>query len=120
MCEIFKGGAKITNKNKGTTLNLQQEKMNRPAVLLAEDVLDRLCQGEGLAGAVGPDDEDGGQGDGDGRGYSQDGLFLLGIQTGIQLLIPLPEVGEEMLNQLLFNLLMTFFGRWEVSEQLLK
>lgn len=78
-------------------------------MLLAEDVLDRLCQGEGLAGAVGPNDEDGGQGDGDGRGYSQDGLFLLGIQTGIQLLIPLPEGGEEMLDQLLFNLLMTFF-----------
>lgn len=109
--KIFKGGTKITQKKIAQPYTYNRKKRNRPAVLLAEDVLDRLCQGEGLAGAVGPDDEDGGQGDGDGRGYSQDGLFLLGIQTGIQLLIPLPEGGEEMLNQLLFNLLMTFSGR---------
>lgn len=35
-----------------------------PAVVLLEDVLDGLCQGEGLARAVGPDDEHRGQGDG--------------------------------------------------------
>lgn len=56
-------------------------------------MLDSLSQGEGLASAVGPNDEDRGQGNGDGCGYSQDGLFLFGIQTGIQLLIPLPERG---------------------------
>lgn len=59
-------------------------------MLLAEDVLDGLGQGEGLAGAVGPDDEDGRQGDRDGRGDGQDGLLLLGIQTRVQLLVPLP------------------------------
>lgn len=55
-------------------------------MVLAEDVLDSLGQGEGLAGAVGPDDEDWGQGNRDGCGDGQDGLFLFGIQTGIQLL----------------------------------
>lgn len=73
-------------------------------------MLDSLCQGEGLAGAIGPNDENRGQGHSDGCGYSQDGLFLLCIQTGIQLLIPLPEGGgrigkylEESLDQLLIN-----------------
>lgn len=77
-------------------------------MVLAEDVLDSLRQGEGLASAVGPNDEDRRQGNGDGCGYSQDGLFLFGIQTGIQLLIPLPEgggriVGKESLDQLLIK-----------------
>lgn len=89
----------------------QKNNINRPAVVLAEDVLDSLCQGEGLAGAVGPNDEDWRQGNSEGCGDGQDGLFLLGIQTGIQLLVPLPEgrvrVGtlcEEALDQLLMNL----------------
>lgn len=88
-----------------------RENINRPAVVLAEDVLDSLCQGEGLASAVGPNDEDWGQGNWERCGDSQDSLFLLGIQTGIQLLVPLPEgVGrmekilEESSEQLLFNL----------------
>lgn len=71
-------------------MRLKKQNINRPAVVLAEDVLDSLGQGEGLAGTVGPDDEDWGQGHRDGCGDGQDGLFLLGIQTGIQLLIPLP------------------------------
>lgn len=66
-------------------------KADKPAVVLAEDVLDSLRQGEGLAGAVGPNDEDGGQKHGDGRGDSQDSLLLLCIQTRVQLLVPLPE-----------------------------
>lgn len=60
-------------------------------MVLAEDVLDSLRQSEGLAGAVGPDDEDRRQGNGDGCGDGQDGLFLLSIQARIQLLVPLPE-----------------------------
>ena len=32
--------------------------MHTPAVVLAEDVFDSLCQGERLAGAVRPNDED--------------------------------------------------------------
>lgn len=70
--------------------------INRPAVVLPEDVLDSLCQGEGLASAVGTNDEDWGQGNGDRCGNGQDGFFLLGIQTGIQLLIPLPEDRRRM------------------------
>lgn len=58
-------------------------------------MLDRLSQGESLASAVRPDDEDGWQGDGDGRGDGQDGLLLLGVQTRVQLLVPLPATGEE-------------------------
>jgi len=54
-------------------------------------VLDSLCQGEGLSGTVGPNDEDRGQLDRNGCGDCKNGLFLLSIQTGIQLLIPLPE-----------------------------
>lgn len=77
-------------KNYATNHEEKNEKTNRPAVVLAEDVLDSLCQGEGLAGAVGPNDEDWGQGNRDGCGDGQDGLFLLGIQTRIQLLVPLP------------------------------
>ncbi len=77
---ILKDRNEKTKKNK-----------KRPAVVLAEDVLDSLCQGEGLAGAVGTNDEDWGQGNRDGCGDGKDGLFLLGIQTGIQLLVPLPE-----------------------------
>lgn len=65
-----------------------------PALLLPEDVLDALGQGEGLAGAVGPDEEHRGQGDGDGRGDGQDGLLLLGVQPGVQQLIPLPVERE--------------------------
>lgn len=91
-------------------------------MVLAEDVLDSLCQGEGLAGAVGPNNEDWGQGNRDGCGYSQDGLFLLCIQTGIQLLIPLPEGGgrigkllEESLHQLLINLQNLGGGRSQSS-----
>lgn len=61
-----------------------------PAVVLLEDVLDGLCQGEGLACAVGPDDEHRGQGDGERRGDGQDGLLLLGVETRVQLLVPLP------------------------------
>lgn len=74
--------------------------INRPAVVLAEDVLDSLCQGEGLASAVGPNDEYWGQGNRDGCGDGQDGFFLLGIQTGVQLLIPLPEGGRRIGNLL--------------------
>lgn len=72
---------------------------NKPAVVLAEDVLDSLRQGEGLAGAIGPNNEDRRQKNGDGCGDSQNGFFLLCIQTRIQLLIPLPEdkAGNEML-----------------------
>lgn len=55
-----------------------------------------LCQGEGLAGTIGPNDKNGGQRDRDGCGDGQDGLFLFGIQTRIQLLIPLPEGGKRM------------------------
>lgn len=72
-------------------------------------MLDSLCQGEGLAGAVGPNDEDWGQGNRDGCGDGQDGFFLLGIQTGIQLLVPLPEgVGRmrKLLEKLLYQLFM--------------
>ena len=58
-------------------------------------MLDSLGQGEGLAGAVGPDDEDGGQLNGAWCGDGQDGLFLLGIQTGVQLLVPLPKGQRE-------------------------
>lgn len=54
-------------------------------------MLDSLRQGEGLAGAVGPNNEDWGQKNGDGCGDRQDGFFLLCIQTGVQLLVPLPE-----------------------------
>lgn len=60
-------------------------------MVLAEDVLDSLCQGEGLAGAIGPNNEDRRQKNGDGCGDSQNGFFLLCIQTRIQLFIPLPE-----------------------------
>lgn len=88
----------------------KKKQENKPAVVLAEDVLDSLCQCEGLAGAVGPNDEDWGQGNSEGCGDGQDGLFLLGIQTGIQLLVPLPEgrkrTGkslEDTLDQLLLN-----------------
>lgn len=63
-------------------------------MVLAEDVLHSLCQGEGLARAVGPNDEDWGKRNREGCGDSQDGLFLLGIETGVQLLIPLPEGGR--------------------------
>lgn len=65
-------------------------------MVLAEDVLYSLCQGEGLAGTIGPNDKNGGQRDRDGCGDGQDGLFLFGIQTRIQLLIPLPEGGKRM------------------------
>lgn len=65
-----------------------------PAVLLAQDVLDGLGQGEGLAGAVGPNEEDGRQWHGDGRGDGQDGLLLLGVEPWVQLLVPLPAGGE--------------------------
>lgn len=64
-------------------------------MLLSEDVLDALGQGEGLAGAVGPDKKNRGQGEGDGRGDGQDGLLLLGVQPGVQQLVPLPAVGRE-------------------------
>lgn len=78
---------------------------NTPAVVLAEDVLDSLRQGEGLAGAVGPNNEDRRQKNGDGRGDGQNGFFLLGIQTRIQLLIPLPEdkAGNEKLFKEIFG-----------------
>lgn len=68
-------------------------------MVLAEDVLDSLCQGEGLAGAIGPNNEDRRQKNGDGCGDSQNSFFLLCIQTRIQLLIPLPEdkAGNEKL-----------------------
>lgn len=68
-------------------------------MVLAEDVLDSLRQGEGLAGAIGPNDEDRRQKNGDGCGDGQNGFFLLCIQTRIQLLIPLPEdtAGNEKL-----------------------
>lgn len=66
-------------------------KAHKPALVLAEDVLDSLRQGEGLAGAIGPNNEDRRQKNGDGCGDSQNGFFLLCIQTRIQLLIPLPE-----------------------------
>lgn len=100
-----------TNKTRLKSKQEEEEEntTNRPAVVLAEDVFDSLCQGECLARAVGPDDEDWGQGDGDGRGDGQDGLFLLGIQTGIQLLIPLPGGGRDKaeiirgINKLTFN-----------------
>lgn len=65
-----------------------------PGVGLLEDVLDGLGQGEGLARAVGPDDEHRGQADGQGRSDGQDGLLLLGIQTRIQLLVPLPVTNQ--------------------------
>lgn len=54
-------------------------------------MLDSLCQGEGLAGTIGPNDEDGRKVDRDGCGDGQNGFFLLGIQTRIQLLVPLPK-----------------------------
>lgn len=62
-------------------------------------MLDSLRQSEGLAGAVRPDDKDWRQGNGDGCGDGQDGLFLLSIQPRIQLLVPLPEdrAGNEKL-----------------------
>lgn len=68
-------------------------------MVLAEDVLDSLRQGEGLAGAIGPNNEDWRQRDRNGCGDGQNGFFLLCIQTGIQLLIPLPEdeAGNEKL-----------------------
>lgn len=74
----------------------RKENDRKPAVVLAEDVLYSLCQGEGLAGTIGPNDKNGGQRDRDGCGDGQDGLFLFGIQTRIQLLIPLPEGGKRM------------------------
>lgn len=85
-------------------------------MVLAKDVLDCLCQGEGLASAIGPNDEDWGQGNRDGCGDGEDGLFLLGIQAGIQLLIPLPE-GRRRMGKLLedFQLsyrLDVFFSFW--------
>ena len=73
----------------------QTGRADRPAVLLSEDVLDSLGQGEGLSGAVGPDEEHGGQGEGHGRGDGQDGLLLLGVQPGVQQLVPLPAEEEE-------------------------
>lgn len=69
-------------------------------------MLDSLCQGEGLAGAVGPNDEDRRQKDGDGCGDGQNGFFLLCVQTRIQLLIPLPEdkaQNEELLIKEVFG-----------------
>ena len=60
-------------------------------MVLAEDVLDSLRQSEGLASAIGPNDEDRRQENGDGCGDSQNCFFLLCIQSRIQLLIPLPE-----------------------------
>lgn len=86
-------------KNVGFSWNHSRERerhTNRPAVVLTEDVLDSLCQSEGLAGTVGSNDEDGGQGDGDGRCDGQDGFFLLGIETGVQLFIPLPAGMKRM------------------------
>jgi len=71
----------------------KSKNINKPAAVLAQDVLDRLRQREGLARAIGSNDEDWGQGNSDRCGDGQDGLFLLGIQTGIQLLVPLPEGG---------------------------
>lgn len=71
-------------------------------MVLAEDVLNSLRQGEGLAGTIGPNEEDWGQGDRDGCGDCQDGLFLFGIQSGIQLLIPLPE-GRRRMGTLLWE-----------------
>ena len=64
-------------------------------MLLPEDVLDPLGQGEGLACAVGSDEEHWGQGEGDGRGDGQDGLLLLGVQPGVKQLVPLPAEGGE-------------------------
>lgn len=73
----------------------RKEARSVPAVVLAKNVFDSLCQGEGLAGTIGPNDEDWGKRDGDGCGNGQDGLFLLGIQTGVQLFVPLPEIRDK-------------------------
>lgn len=48
--------ANTCKKNIEYMLKQQQQNIHRPAVFLAKDVLDSLCQGEGLAGAIGPDD----------------------------------------------------------------
>ena len=64
-------------------------------MLLPEDVFDSLGQGEGLACAIGPDEEHWWQGQGNRRGDGQDGLLLLGVQPGVQQLVPLPAEGGE-------------------------
>lgn len=65
-----------------------------PGVGLLEDVFDGLGQGEGLARAVGANDEHGGQADGQGCRDGQDGLLLLGVKTRVQLLVPLPVTNQ--------------------------
>lgn len=62
-------------------------------------MFDSLGQREGLARAIGSDDEHRREVDGEGGGDGQYSLLLLGIQTGIQLLIPLPVAPEEELTR---------------------
>ena len=49
---------------------------------LPQEDLDGLPHGEGLAGAVGADDEDGRQPQGERRRDGEDGLLLLGVERG--------------------------------------
>lgn len=58
-------------------------------------MFDSLGQREGLACAVGSDDQHRREVDGEGGGDGQNSLLLLGIQTGIQLLIPLPVAARK-------------------------
>lgn len=72
-------------------------------------MLDSLCQGECLAGAIGSNDKDWGQKNRDRGGDGQDGLFLLGIQSRIQLFIPLPE-GRGRIGEILRVIIMSTFN----------
>lgn len=81
------------------TPKTRKQSMYIPAVVLSKNVLDSLCQSEGFAGTIGPNEENWRQVDRNWCGDGQNGFLLLGIQTGIQLLIPLPgcTVNEALL-----------------------
>ncbi len=51
---------------------------------LVEDHLDGLAEGEGLAGSVGSNDQDGRQPDRQGGGDGDDGLPLLRVQLRVE------------------------------------
>lgn len=61
-------------------------------------MFDSLCQGERLPGAIRPNDENWGQRDRHRCGDCQYCLLLLGIQSRVQLFIPLPKVSGEKEN----------------------
>lgn len=84
------GGWRCSSEEEEELVWVVGETLDLPVAGLLEDVLDGLGEGEGLARAVGADDEHGGQTHRQGGGDGQDGLLLLGVQPGVQLLVPLP------------------------------